>query len=250
MLIPGLFHLTMDSPLKDAKECYFYIYHFFSFMFNQSQLTKLQRSPHGYLSVDSWWGPWQRCGCRTVKHIIGSWPGVSGLSGWGHTVWEGYGMKVSNSQVDFHLIHLSCLGHCLLLASVEPNLVHLDLGISALILLRSHWSWSWTPPSSGWLVVGLEHKHLLVGSRKEFGNIQISQNPRFIVLVHFGMVTSLFEHLLLAKKNHAFCGVDQFVSQIVGLWFQSCKQRDWIFFQCKVLHKSGYLKKIFFFFFF
>ena len=68
-------------------------------------------------------------------------------------------------------------------------------------------------------MVGLEHKPLLVGSRKEFGNIQISQNPRFIVLVHFGMVTSLFEHLLLAKKNHASCGVDQFVSQIVGLWF-------------------------------
>ena len=76
---------------------------------------------------------------------------------------------VSNCLVEFHLIHSSCLGHWFLLASVEADLVHLDLGISASsdyvvtgLGLELH------PLQVGWWFGGLEHEHLLVGPREEF----------------------------------------------------------------------------------
>ena len=77
--------------------------------------------------------------------------------------------------VEFHLVHLPCLGHFHVLASTEADLVHLDLGIL---------SSSSRPLQVG----GLEHEHLLVGLGGEistFGSASLSLGFLIIWLTIF-----------------------------------------------------------------
>ena len=98
-------------------------------------------------------------------------------------------MKVSNRVVEFHIIHLSCQGHCLLLASAEPDLVHLDLGISASPWLRSHLNSTLFRLVGGW--VDLNTNTFLLAPEKNFEIFRSAQNPDSLILVHFGMVPNL-----------------------------------------------------------
>ena len=78
-------------------------------------------------------------------------------------------MKVSNRLVEFYLVQLSCLSLCLLLASVEADLVHLDLGISAspYVVTGLGLEFGLHPLQVGWWFGGLEHEHPLVGPGEE-----------------------------------------------------------------------------------
>ena len=148
---------------------------------------------------------WQRCGCRTVRHRIGSSPGVSGLSGWGHIVWSRIWI--------FPAVHLRCyvLGCAterlawrsptgwlsftsstflvkvtaffwpvlrliwyIWILAFQPHLDYVVTGLGLGLGLE----FGLHPLHVGWWFGGLEHEHLLVGPGEELWNIQISQNLR------------------------------------------------------------------------
>ena len=107
-----LSHLTHIGPKVASWLWYWSVdssslaYFFFSLLWSLQWVTihKMTGTPSINLLVAGYQYtfPWHWCRCRTVRHRTGSSPVVSGLSGWGNTVWVGYGHSQRSTSGDMY----------------------------------------------------------------------------------------------------------------------------------------------------